>query len=109
MPLRQRAPWRCLQVLGSKWANNTPTLRECLRRCHHCAIDMLYVHRRPASPLDAFVESVWICKNERRPRQLERILPWGGAQLIVNLADGHRNAGVVDQNGITWWIGAPIA
>lgn len=21
---------------------------------------------------------------------------------------GHRNAGVVDQNGITWWIGAPI-
>jgi PhnB protein len=22
---------------------------------------------------------------------------------------GHRNAGVVDQNGVTWWIGAPIA
>ena len=22
---------------------------------------------------------------------------------------GHRNAGVVDQNGITWWIGSPIA
>jgi len=22
---------------------------------------------------------------------------------------GHRNAGVVDANGITWWIGAPIA
>jgi PhnB protein len=21
---------------------------------------------------------------------------------------GHRNAGVIDQNGITWWIGAPI-
>jgi PhnB protein len=21
---------------------------------------------------------------------------------------GHRNAGVVDQNGIMWWIGAPI-
>jgi uncharacterized glyoxalase superfamily protein PhnB len=21
---------------------------------------------------------------------------------------GHRNAGVVDRNGITWWIGAPI-
>jgi PhnB protein len=21
---------------------------------------------------------------------------------------GHRNAGVVDQNGVTWWIGAPI-
>jgi hypothetical protein len=71
-----------LEVLGS----NTPTLRECRRRCHHGAIDMLYVHRRPAPPLDAFVESVWICQNKRRPRQLERILPWGGAQLIVNLA-----------------------
>ncbi len=22
---------------------------------------------------------------------------------------GHRTAGVVDQNGITWWIGSPIA
>lgn len=21
---------------------------------------------------------------------------------------GHRNAGVVDANGITWWIGAPV-
>lgn len=22
---------------------------------------------------------------------------------------GHRNAGVVDQNGITWWIASPVA
>lgn len=22
---------------------------------------------------------------------------------------GHRNAGVVDPNGITWWIGSPVA
>ncbi len=21
---------------------------------------------------------------------------------------GHRNAGVIDQNGITWWIGSPV-
>ncbi len=21
---------------------------------------------------------------------------------------GHRNAGVIDQNGITWWIAAPV-
>jgi AraC-like DNA-binding protein len=48
---------------------------------------MQYIHRRPAPPLDDFVESVWICKNEWRPRSLERILPWGGAQLIVNLAE----------------------
>lgn len=22
---------------------------------------------------------------------------------------GHRNAGVVDKNGVTWWIGSPVA
>jgi PhnB protein len=22
---------------------------------------------------------------------------------------GHRNAGIVDKNGITWWIGSPVA
>lgn len=22
---------------------------------------------------------------------------------------GHRNAGVIDSNGITWWIGSPVA
>jgi AraC-like DNA-binding protein len=44
-------------------------------------------HRRPAPPLDAFVESVWVCRNDPRPRALERVLPPGGAQLIVNLAD----------------------
>lgn len=22
---------------------------------------------------------------------------------------GHRNAGVIDRNGVTWWIGSPIA
>jgi AraC-like DNA-binding protein len=44
-------------------------------------------HRRPAPPLDAFVASVWLCRNDRRPRALERVLPTGGAQLIVNLAE----------------------
>jgi PhnB protein len=22
---------------------------------------------------------------------------------------GHRNAGIIDPNGVTWWIGAPVA
>lgn len=22
---------------------------------------------------------------------------------------GHRNAGIIDRNGVTWWIGSPIA
>jgi AraC-like DNA-binding protein len=48
---------------------------------------MLYVHKHPAPPLDAFVESVWLCRNAARPRALERVLPSRGAQLIVNLAE----------------------
>jgi hypothetical protein len=48
---------------------------------------MLYVHRRPSPPLDAFVESVWFCRSAPRPRTLERVLPSGAAQLIVNLAE----------------------
>jgi len=48
---------------------------------------MLYVHRRPVPPLDAFVECVWICRNAPRPRTLERVLPTGSVQLIVNLAE----------------------
>ena len=48
---------------------------------------MLYIHKRPAPPLDAFVESVWLCRNDPRPRKLERVLPSGSAQLIVNLKE----------------------
>jgi len=48
---------------------------------------MLYVHKRPAPPLTAFVESIWLCRNAVRPKRLERVLPSGSAQLIVNLAE----------------------
>ncbi|MCA1585673.1 MAG: AraC family transcriptional regulator [Acidobacteria bacterium] len=48
---------------------------------------MRYEQRRPAAPLDAFVESIWICENEPRPCRLERILPHGAAQLLVNLKE----------------------
>ncbi|HTP67272.1 MAG TPA: AraC family transcriptional regulator [Dongiaceae bacterium] len=48
---------------------------------------MLYLHRRPAPPLDAFVEAIWFCRSEPRPHALERVLPSGSAQLIINLAE----------------------
>ena len=58
---------------------------------------MEFISRRPAAPLDAWIESIWLCRaNERhgghgghvqQPRVLERVLPSGGAQLIVNLAE----------------------
>jgi AraC-like DNA-binding protein len=48
---------------------------------------MLYCSRVPRPPLDAFVQSIWVCRNEPQPHKLERILPTGAAQLIVNLKD----------------------
>ena len=48
---------------------------------------MLFTSRRPAAPLDEWIESIWLCRNDRRPRALERVLPSGAAQLIVNLAE----------------------
>jgi AraC-like DNA-binding protein len=46
---------------------------------------MRYNHRVPKPPLDAFVASIWVFRDNPRPRALERILPTGAAQLIVNL------------------------
>lgn len=48
---------------------------------------MVYLARRPAAPLDQVVEHVWYCRNTPGPLRLERVLPTGGAQLIVNLAE----------------------
>ncbi len=55
------------------------------RRWDHGAVMMFF--RRPAAPLDGWIESIWLCRDDRRPRALERVLPSGAAQLIVNLAE----------------------
>ncbi len=45
-------------------------------------------HRRvPRPPLDASIELVWLCCSEPSPLTLERVLPTGAPQLIVNLAE----------------------
>jgi hypothetical protein len=48
---------------------------------------MRYCHRVPRPTLDAFIESIWVYQNDPRPHALERILPTGAAQLIVNLKE----------------------
>ena len=48
---------------------------------------MQYRHRLPRPPLDAFVETMWVYQNDPRPLALERILPTGKGQLIVNLKE----------------------
>jgi AraC-like DNA-binding protein len=48
---------------------------------------MLFCHRVPSPPLDAFVESIWLCRQEPAPRALQRVLPSGAGQLIINLKE----------------------
>ena len=48
---------------------------------------MLYLERIPAPPLDAFIRSIWYCENAPQPHALERVLPNGGAQLVINLKE----------------------
>ena len=48
---------------------------------------MIYLSRRPAPPLDASVSAVWYFKSAPRPFALERVLPKGRAQLVVNLKE----------------------
>jgi AraC-like DNA-binding protein len=46
-----------------------------------------FYHRVPRPPLDAFVELMWLYQNDPVPHALERVLPTGAAQLIVNLKE----------------------
>jgi AraC-like DNA-binding protein len=48
---------------------------------------MLWVQRVPKWPLDRFIQSIWLCQREPGPFHLERVLPNGAAQLIVNLKE----------------------
>ena len=46
------------------------------------------VHRRiPRPPLDQFVEALWLYKSSKSAHAIERALPDGCAQLIVNLRE----------------------
>ena len=48
---------------------------------------MLYVDRVPSPPLDCFIASIWYCESAPRPFALERVLPSGAAQIIINLRE----------------------
>lgn len=48
---------------------------------------MTWRSRRPAPPLDTAIDAVWYFRSAPRPFALERVLPQGTAQLVVNLKD----------------------
>jgi AraC-like DNA-binding protein len=48
---------------------------------------MLYLDRRPSPPLDRFISSIWYHQGQPQPFTLERVLPSGSAQIVVNLKE----------------------
>lgn len=48
---------------------------------------MIYLTRRPAPPLDLAISALWYYRCAPRPFALERVLPKGSAQLVINLKD----------------------
>ena len=62
---------------------------------------MLFLNRIPAAPLDGPIASIWYCEGEPRPFALERVLPSGSAQLIVNLKEDQTRAYHVEDGTCT--------
>jgi AraC-like DNA-binding protein len=60
---------------------------------------VLYVTRRPAAPLDQAIAHLWYCRNAPGPRRLERVLPTGGAQLIINLQEDQTRTYAIGRMG----------
>lgn len=57
--------------------------------------------RRPAPPLDLFIESLWFSHETPGPRRHERVLPTGGGQLVVNLAEDETRVYRETEAGLT--------
>lgn len=53
---------------------------------------MTFVTRQPPPPLDRYIRSIWLYRCPPRPFGLERVLPNGSAQLIVNLTEDETRA-----------------
>lgn len=76
------------------------------------AAGVLFVTHRPAPPLDRFVDWFWFYEGLTTDHPLERVLPDGSMELIINLRDETRH--VFDRQSYrpirdfrrSWWSGA---
>ena len=51
---------------------------------------MIIATHLPRAPLDQFIELLWFHEGLNSPHQLERVLPEGSVELIINLRDSIR-------------------
>src|SRR5215216_5354459 len=48
-------------------------------------IDTIFNFYKPKPPLSKFVDSLWLCKAHDAVHNIERILPTGTLELVINL------------------------
>ena len=75
---------------------------------------MLYRQRKPVGALARYVSSIWYVRGGMQGHQLERVLPNGAIQLIVNLAhewiaDLRPLAGALQRGEALPGVGEPLA
>ncbi len=70
---------------------------------------MLFVSRTPAPPLNLWIDSIWYCESAPRPFALERILPNGSAQLVVNLKEDQTRIYQPEGGAMTTSAGAVLS
>ena len=70
---------------------------------------MLYLDRVPSPPLDRFIASIWFCQSQPRPFSLERVLPNGAAQLIINLKEDRTRTYDPESGAVTAACGAILS
>ena len=70
---------------------------------------MLYLDRVPSPPLDRFVSSIWFCQSLPRSFALERVLPNGNAQLIVNLKEDRTRSYDVESGAVSTTCGTVLS
>ena len=51
---------------------------------------MTFRTRKPCSPLGHFLEFLWFYSGDQPAHRLERVLPDGSAELVINLDDTPR-------------------
>ena len=52
---------------------------------------MIIATHLPRAPLNQFIELLWFHEGLNSPHQLERVLPEGSVELIINLRDQDRH------------------
>lgn len=70
----------------------TTTATQGSKRARKALRCRMLVARRPAPPLDRAVELIWSVQTTAGPRRLERVLPTGCAQVVINLAEDRTRA-----------------